>query len=62
MGLAVVNGVRITTKDIKLFHLIEIPEDFEKDVTYVMIFRKDKYISSGLREMLKLLNVSDYKS
>jgi|LGOV01.1.fsa_nt_gb molybdate transport repressor ModE-like protein len=60
-GLAVVNGVCITTKDIKLFHLIEIPEEFEKGVTYGVIIRKDKYISSALREMLELLNVPDGK-
>ncbi len=47
----------LTREDEAIFHIIEVPEDFEGETTYGVILRKDKYISSALRTLLALLEV-----
>jgi DNA-binding transcriptional LysR family regulator len=56
-GLAVVPGMCLSREDEAIFHIIEVPEDFEGETTYGVILRKDKYISSALRTLLTILEV-----
>jgi DNA-binding transcriptional LysR family regulator len=56
-GFAVVSGLGVTAEDDAIFHIIEIPQDFESETTYGVILRKDKYMSSPLRGLLALLDV-----
>ena len=47
------------TQDEAIFHIIEIPEEFEGETTYGVILRKDKYISSALQGLLALPEVTN---
>lgn len=61
-GIAVVSGVCISQEDGVKFHKIEIPEAFDGETAYGVILRKDKHISSALRGLLNLLEVSNLDS
>ena len=61
-GLAVLPGMCLSGEDEAIFHIIEIPEDFEGETTYGVILRKDKYISSALRSLLTLLEVPNLEN
>ena len=56
-GLAVVPGMCLSSKDEEIFHVIEVPEEFQGETTYGVLLRRDKYISSALRTLLALLEV-----
>ena len=56
-GLAVVPGMCLTREDEAIFHIIEVPKEFEGETTYGVLLHKDKYISSALRSLLTLLDV-----
>ncbi|MDX2312919.1 MAG: LysR family transcriptional regulator [Gammaproteobacteria bacterium] len=56
-GIAAVPGMCISSEDESIFHIIEIPEEFEAETTYGVILREDKYISSALQSLLTLLEV-----
>jgi DNA-binding transcriptional LysR family regulator len=56
-GLAVVSGMCLSREDEAIFHIIEVPEDFEGETTYGVLLHKDKYISSALRTLLTILEV-----
>jgi len=56
-GIAAVSGMCLSREDEAIFHIIEVPEDFEGETTYGVILRKDKYISSALRTLLTILEV-----
>jgi DNA-binding transcriptional LysR family regulator len=58
-GLAVVPGMCLSREDEAIFHIIEVPEAFEGETTYGVLLHKDKYISSALRSLLILLEVSN---
>jgi LysR family cys regulon transcriptional activator len=58
-GLAVLNGACLTKEDKAIFHMIEIPEEFEHETVYGVLLRRDKYISPALRTLLTLLNVAN---
>jgi DNA-binding transcriptional LysR family regulator len=58
-GLAVVPGMCLAREDEAIFHIIEVPREFEGDTTYGVLVRKDKYVSRGLRTLLTLLDVPD---
>ena len=58
-GIAVVPGMCLSNEDETIFHIIEVPEEFEGETTYGVILRKDKYISSALQSLLTLLEVGD---
>ena len=62
LGIAAVNGMCLSGEDESKFHMIEIPEPHENTVTYGVILREDKYISSSLRSLLDLLEVPDVGS
>ncbi len=61
-GIAAVNGMCLTREDEAIFHIIEIPEEFEGETTYGVILRKDKYISLALRTLLTLLEVPNLEN
>lgn len=62
-GIAVVSGVCISQEDGVKFHKIEIPEAFDGETAYgVIILRNGKHISSALRDLLNLLEVSNLDS
>ena len=61
-GLAVVPGMCLSGEDEAIFHIIEVPEDFEGETTYGVVLRKDKYISSALRTLLALFEVPDLEN
>jgi len=61
-GLAVVPGMCLSHEDDAIFHIIEVPEDFEGETTYGVVLRKDKHISSALRSLLSLLNVPNIEN
>ena len=48
-GLAVVPGMCLSREDEAIFHIIEVPEDFEGETTYGVLLHRDKYITSALR-------------
>ncbi len=56
-GLAVLNGACLTKEDKAVFHMIEIPDEFEHETRYGVLLRRDKYISPALRTLLTLLEV-----
>ncbi len=56
-GIAAVSGMCLSREDEEIFHIIEVPEDFEGETTYGVLLHKDKYISSALRSLLTLLEV-----
>lgn len=56
-GLAVVNGVCLSDKDKQTFHLIEVPKEFDADITYGVVLFKGKYLSKPLRTLLDLFEV-----
>ena len=56
-GLAVVPGMCLSREDDAIFHIIEVPKDFEGETTYGVLLHKDKYVSSALRSLLTLLEV-----
>ncbi len=56
-GIAAVSGMCLSREDEAIFHIIEVPEDFEGETTYGVVLHKDKYISSALRSLLTLLDV-----
>ncbi len=47
----------LTLEDEAIFHIIEVPEDFEGETTYGVLLHRDKYISSALRSLLTLFEV-----
>jgi molybdate transport repressor ModE-like protein len=51
-GLAVVPGMCLSREDEAIFHIIEVPEEFEGETTYGVLLHRDKYISSALRSLL----------
>ncbi len=61
-GLAVVPGMCLSREDEAIFHIIEVPKDFEGETTYGVLLHKDKYISSALRSLLTLLEVPNLES
>jgi DNA-binding transcriptional LysR family regulator len=61
-GLAVVSGMCLSREDEAIFHIIEVPEDFEGETTYGVILHRDKYISSALRSLLTLLEVPNLEN
>jgi DNA-binding transcriptional LysR family regulator len=61
-GLAVVPGMCLSREDEAIFHIIEVPADFEGETTYGVILRKDKYVSSALRTLLALLEVPNLEN
>jgi molybdate transport repressor ModE-like protein len=61
-GLAVLNGACLTQEDKALFHMIEIPDEFEHETNYGVLLRRDKYISPALRTLLDLLGVPNIKN
>ncbi len=61
-GWAVVPGMCLSSEDEAIFHIIEVPEEFEGETTYGVILRKDKYISSALRTLLTLLEVPNLEN
>jgi DNA-binding transcriptional LysR family regulator len=61
-GLAVVPGMCLSREDEAIFHIIEVPEDFEGETTYGVLLHKDKYISSALRSLLTLLEVPNLEN
>ena len=61
-GLAVLPGMCLSREDEAIFHIIEVPEEFEGETTYGVILRRDKYISSALRTLLGLLDVSNVEN
>lgn len=60
-GLAVVPGMCLSIEDETIFHVIEVPEEFEGETTYGVLLHRDKYISSALRSLLALLEVPNHK-
>ena len=60
--LAVVPGMCLSREDEALFHIIEVPEEFQGETTYGALLRKDKYISSALRTLLALLEVPNLEN
>ncbi len=56
-GLAVVPGMCLSREDEAIFHIIEVPEDFEGETTYGVLLHRDKYISPALRTLLALFEV-----
>lgn len=56
-GLAVVPGMCLSSDDQEIFHIIEVPADFQGETVYGVVLRKDKYVSSALRTLLTLLEV-----
>ena len=61
-GLAVVPGMCLSREDEAIFHIIEVPEDFEGETTYGVLLHKDKYVSSALRSLLTLLEVPNLEN
>ncbi len=61
-GLAVVSGMCLSREDQAIFHIIEVPEDFEGETTYGVLLHRDKYISSALRSLLTLFEVPNLDS
>ena len=61
-GLAVVPGMCLSSEDEVIFHIIEVPEEFEGDTTYGVLLHRDKYISSALRSLLTLLEVPNLEN
>ena len=61
-GLAVVPGMCLSSEDEAIFHIIEVPEDFEGETTYGVLLHRDKYISSALRSLLTLLEVPNLEN
>ncbi len=61
-GLAVVPGMCLSSEDEAIFHIIEVPEDFEGETTYGVLLHRDKYISSALRTLLTLLEVPNLEN
>ncbi len=61
-GLAVVSGMCLSREDKAIFHIIEVPEDFEGETTYGVLLHRDKYISSALRTLLTLLEVPNLEN
>ncbi len=61
-GLAVVPGVCLSSEDEAIFHIIEVPEDFEGETIYGVLLHRDKYISSALRTLLTLLEVPNLEN
>jgi DNA-binding transcriptional LysR family regulator len=56
-GIAVVPGMCLSSEDDSIFHMIEIPKEFEGETSYGVVLRRDKYISTALRDLLSLLDV-----
>lgn len=56
-GLAVVPGMCLSSEDEAIFHIIEVPEEFQGETTYGVLLRRDKYMSSALRTLLALFEV-----
>ena len=56
-GLAVVPGMCLSSEDESIFHIIEVPEEFEGETTYGVLLHRDKYISSALGALLTLMKV-----
>jgi DNA-binding transcriptional LysR family regulator len=61
-GIAAVNGMCLSREDEAIFHIIEIPEEFEGETTYGVLLHRDKYISSVLRTLLALFEVPNLES
>ncbi len=61
-GLAVVPGMCLSREDEAIFHIIEVPEEFEGETTYGVLLHRDKYISSALRSLLTLLEVPNLEN
>jgi molybdate transport repressor ModE-like protein len=61
-GLAVVSGMCLSREDEAIFHIIEVPEDFEGETTYGVLLHRDKYISSALRSLLTLFEVPNLEN
>ncbi len=61
-GLAVVPGMCLSSEDEAIFHIIEVPEEFEGETTYGVVLHKDKYISSALRSLLTLFEVPNLEN
>lgn len=61
-GIAAVSGICLTHEDESIFHIIEIPDEFEGEFTYGVILREDKHISPSLRGLLTLLDVPNISS
>ena len=59
-GLAVVNGVCLSDEDKKDFYLVEIPKEFDSDITYGILLLKGKYISKPLVTLLDLFRNSTH--
>lgn len=56
--LAVVNGVCLSQSDRNDFYIVEIPKEFNAEITYGIILLKGKFVSKPLRAFLDLLKVS----
>ncbi len=57
-----VTGICLSSEDEAIFHIIEVPEEFEGETTYGVLLHKDKYISSALRSLLTLFEVPNLES
>lgn len=56
--LAVVNGVCLARDDYADFHVIEIPKEYDSEVTYGVVVSKHKYFSKQLLSFVEMLNSS----
>ncbi len=61
-GIAVVSGMCLSSEDDSIFHIIEVPEEFDGEMTFGVILRQGKYLSSTLRGLLTLLEVPSFST
>jgi len=54
-GLAIVNGSCLASGDVRVFHTIEIPDEFDHKTEYGVVLRRDKHKSPALSTLLTLL-------
>ena len=61
-GLAAVPGMCLSREDEAIFHIIEIPEEFEGETTYGVMLHRDKYISPALGTLLALFDRPNFEN
>ncbi len=61
-GIAAVSGMCLSHEDEAIFHIIEIPEEFEGETTFGVLLHRDKYISPALRTLLALFEVPNLEN
>ena len=61
-GIAVVSGMCLSSEDDSIFHIIEVPEEFDGETSFGVILRQGKYLSSTLRGLLTLLEVQSFST